>query len=160
MATDVRKIGIIGAGVAGLITAKSFLEEGFDCEVLERKGSLGGVWENGYHSLRLQLPRESYEFLDWPMPASFPKFPSCDQIVSYLKPGFGAGPQDQVNHYAGSLAANQPLVPRQPAGGFNAPVGCAVLVAHGLLVAAALHTDSKPGPCGGTICGWGRAVKP
>jgi len=84
MRSDVKKIGIIGAGVGGLIAAKTFLEEGFDCEVLERKGSLGGVWENGYHSLRLQLPKESYEFLDWPMPASYPTFPSCDQIVSYL----------------------------------------------------------------------------
>ncbi len=84
MRSDVEKIGIIGAGVGGLIAAKTFIEEGFDCEVLERKGSLGGVWETGYHSLRLQLPKESYEFLDWPMPASYPKYPSCDQIVSYL----------------------------------------------------------------------------
>lgn len=81
---DVKKIGIIGAGVGGLIAAKTFLEEGFDCEVLERKASLGGVWQNAYHSLRLQLPKESYEFLDWPMPASYPTYPSCDQIVSYL----------------------------------------------------------------------------
>ena len=84
MRTDIKKIGIIGAGVGGLITAKTFLEEGFDCEVYERKGSLGGVWDSGYHSLHLQLPRESYEFLDWPMPSSYPAFPSCDQIVSYL----------------------------------------------------------------------------
>ena len=84
MRSDIEKIGIIGAGVGGLIAAKIFIEEGFDCEVLERKGSLGGVWETGYHSLRLQLPKDSYEFLDWPMPASYPEFPSCDQIVSYL----------------------------------------------------------------------------
>ncbi len=84
MRSDVKKIGIIGAGVGGLIAAKTLLEEGFDCEVLERRGSLGGVWDNGYHSLRLQLPKESYEFLDWPMPASYPQYPSCDQIVSYL----------------------------------------------------------------------------
>jgi cation diffusion facilitator CzcD-associated flavoprotein CzcO/uncharacterized protein YjbI with pentapeptide repeats len=84
MRDDVKKIGIIGAGVGGLITAKTFLEEGFDCDVYERKGSLGGVWESGYHSLHLQLPKDSYEFLDWPMPSSFPTFPSCDQIVSYL----------------------------------------------------------------------------
>ena len=84
MRNEVRSIGIVGAGVSGLIAAKTFLEEGFDCEVFERNGSLGGVWEAGYHSLRLQLPKESYEFLDWPMPGSYPRYPSCDQIVSYL----------------------------------------------------------------------------
>lgn len=84
MRSDIKKIGIVGAGVGGLIAAKIFIEEGFDCELLERKGSLGGVWETGYHSLRLQLPKDSYEILDWPMPASYPKYPSCDQIVSYL----------------------------------------------------------------------------
>lgn len=84
MEMAIKKIGIIGAGVSGLIVAKTLLEEGFDCEVLERKSSLGGVWENGYHSLHLQLPKSSYEFLDWPMPASYPTFPSCDQMVSYL----------------------------------------------------------------------------
>ena len=84
MEHDIKKIGIIGAGVGGLIAAKTLIEEGFDCEVLERKGSLGGVWESGYHSLRLQLPKDSYEFLDWPMPESYPRYPTCDQIVSYL----------------------------------------------------------------------------
>lgn len=84
MSSHVKTIGIIGAGVSGLIAAKTFLEEGFDCEVFESKNSLGGVWENGYHSLHLQLPKESYEFLDWAMPQSYPEYPSCDQILSYL----------------------------------------------------------------------------
>ena len=53
MRSDVNNIGIIGAGVGGLIAAKTFLEEGLNCEVFEREGSLGGVWENGYHSLYL-----------------------------------------------------------------------------------------------------------
>jgi dimethylaniline monooxygenase (N-oxide forming) len=84
MTEHVKTIGIIGAGVSGLIAAKTFLEEGFDCEVFERNKSLGGVWENGYHLLHLQLPKESYEFLDWPMPSSYPRYPSCDQILAYL----------------------------------------------------------------------------
>lgn len=84
MYSGVKKVGIIGSGVSGLITAKIFLEEGFDCELFERKSSLGGVWDNGYHSLHLQLPKESYELLDWPMPQSYPNFPSCDQVLSYL----------------------------------------------------------------------------
>lgn len=84
MIEHIKTIGIIGAGVSGLITAKTFLEEGFDCEIFERNKSLGGVWENGYHLLHLQLAKESYEFLDWPMPSSYPDYPSCDQILAYL----------------------------------------------------------------------------
>ncbi len=59
MTEHVKTIGIIGAGVSGLIAAKTFLEEDFDCEVFERNKSFGGVWENGYHLLHLQLPKES-----------------------------------------------------------------------------------------------------
>jgi dimethylaniline monooxygenase (N-oxide forming) len=84
MNSNVKTIGIIGSGIGGLITAKTFLEEGFDCEIFERKSSLGGVWNDGYHSLHLQLSKESYELLDWPMPQSYPKYPSSDQILSYL----------------------------------------------------------------------------
>lgn len=38
------RVGIIGAGAAGLITAKTLLEDGFHVQVLTRDGSVGGVW--------------------------------------------------------------------------------------------------------------------
>lgn len=38
------RVGIIGGGAAGLITAKTLLEDGFYVQVLTRDSSAGGVW--------------------------------------------------------------------------------------------------------------------
>ncbi len=40
--TNVKKVGIIGAGVAGLSTAKLLIEQGLECVVFERSDTLGG----------------------------------------------------------------------------------------------------------------------
>lgn len=37
-------VAIIGAGVAGLTTAKSMLEQGLRVQLFERAGQLGGIW--------------------------------------------------------------------------------------------------------------------
>lgn len=38
------KIAIIGAGVAGLASARRCLENGFECVVFERTKGVGGTW--------------------------------------------------------------------------------------------------------------------
>ena len=42
-----RKIAIIGAGVAGLATARALVSEGIACTVFDRADKLGGVWAYG-----------------------------------------------------------------------------------------------------------------
>ena len=71
---DVRRIGIIGAGVAGLATAKTLLAEGYDCTVFERAPRVGGVWADGYVNFGVQVQKELYEFPDWPLPEEAPNF--------------------------------------------------------------------------------------
>lgn len=78
------KIGIIGAGVAGLAAARLLDQAGFDCQVFERGSRVGGVWTVGYHTYGLQTPRQLYEIPDWPMPAWYPVIPSGEQIQEYL----------------------------------------------------------------------------
>ena len=49
-------VGIIGSGIAGLITAHILLQDGFEnVEVLTRDSSVGGVWseERIYPGLRI-----------------------------------------------------------------------------------------------------------
>ena len=72
--TDIKHIAIIGAGVAGLATARSVLQAGRDCTIFERSSVLGGVWSDGYLNFGVQVQRELYEFSDWPLPPEAPDF--------------------------------------------------------------------------------------
>jgi dimethylaniline monooxygenase (N-oxide forming) len=82
---NVKTVGIIGSGVAGLTTAKSLQSAGFACEIFDKGQKLGGVWTDGYHTFGLQIPSTLYEFPDYPMPESYPQLPSGEQIRSYLE---------------------------------------------------------------------------
>jgi cation diffusion facilitator CzcD-associated flavoprotein CzcO len=58
-------IGIIGSGIAGLITAYILLQDGFkNVEVLTRDSSVGGVWseERVYPGLRINRSVSSPPF--------------------------------------------------------------------------------------------------
>ncbi len=83
----IEHICIIGAGVSGLVAAKTFLEEGYTVTVFEKKQGLGGVWEKSrtYPGLTTQNPRDLYAFSDYPMPASYPEWPTGEQVRNYLE---------------------------------------------------------------------------
>jgi dimethylaniline monooxygenase (N-oxide forming) len=83
--TKVKGVGIIGAGVAGLSTAKMLLAEGLTCTVFERGSDLGGVWAAGYSNFSVQVQRELYEFPDWPLPGSGPEFTPGEMMRDYLE---------------------------------------------------------------------------
>lgn len=82
-----RKIAIIGAGIAGLCTAKTLMALGYDVQVYEKEPDLGGVWSSSrrYPGLTTQNPRETYCFSDWPMPGNYPEWPTGAQMQSYLQ---------------------------------------------------------------------------
>ena len=86
-----KKIAIIGAGVAGLCTARQLIGEGFDCTLFERNKVLGGVWSDGYLNFGVQVQRELYEFPDWPLPEETPNFTPGPIIQKYL--------HDYAEHY-------------------------------------------------------------
>lgn len=80
------RIGIVGAGLSGLVTAKTFLEEGFAVAVFEKEDEVGGVWARSrrYPGLATQNPRDTYAFSDFPMPPRYPDWPSGEQVQAYL----------------------------------------------------------------------------
>lgn len=82
---NVRRIAIVGAGVAGLATARVLLQQGLDCTLFERGTKLGGVWTVGYANFGTQVQRELYEFPDWPMPAHTPDYAPGPLVQSYLE---------------------------------------------------------------------------
>jgi cation diffusion facilitator CzcD-associated flavoprotein CzcO len=81
-----KRIGIVGAGLSGLVTARTFLEEGWEVAVFETEDEVGGVWARSrrYPGLATQNPRDTYAFSDFPMPASYPDWPSGEQVQAYL----------------------------------------------------------------------------
>jgi dimethylaniline monooxygenase (N-oxide forming) len=81
-----KRVCIIGAGIAGLVTAKVLREGGFDIVVFEKQAEIGGVWaaSRTYPGLRANNSRESYAFSDFPYPDTADDFPTAEQIRAYL----------------------------------------------------------------------------
>ncbi len=85
-------VAVVGAGAAGLATAKSLLDEGLEVTVLELGDRPGGLWVQGngsglspaYDSLHLNTSKGRTEFADFPMPADWPDYPSAAMIAGYL----------------------------------------------------------------------------
>ena len=82
---EVKRVGIIGAGVAGLATAKTLLADGLGCTIFERGDRLGGVWADGYSNFGVQVQKELYEFPDWPLPSDAPNFTPGPIFQKYLE---------------------------------------------------------------------------
>jgi dimethylaniline monooxygenase (N-oxide forming) len=83
----IKTVGIIGAGFAGLSTAKVLASFGFDVTVFEKEPDVGGVWaaSRRYPGLTTQNPRTTYALSDYPMPAHYPEWPSGEQVQAYLQ---------------------------------------------------------------------------
>jgi len=88
-----RKVAaVIGGGVSGLVCSKRLLDEGFEVIGFERAGQLGGLWVfregpegKTYMSLRANVHKERLQMEDFPMPASWPRYPSHWQLAEYLQ---------------------------------------------------------------------------
>lgn len=105
--SSVRSVAIVGAGVAGLATARVLLQQGLDCTVFERSSELGGVWTVGYSNFGVQVQRELYEFPDWPLPPDSPDFAPGPLIQSYLEDyanHFGVAPRIRFNAEVTNIA--------------------------------------------------------
>jgi len=84
---DGKRVCVIGAGIAGLVTAKVLHDDGFDVAVFEKAPAIGGVWASSrtYPGLRANNSRDSYAFSDYPYPATADDFPTAEQIRAYLE---------------------------------------------------------------------------
>jgi cation diffusion facilitator CzcD-associated flavoprotein CzcO len=81
------RVGIVGAGVAGLATAKTLLQAGHEVVVFDSAPDVGGVWSRTrrYPGLTTQSAKSTYGLSDYPMPKSFPEWPSGAQVQSWLE---------------------------------------------------------------------------
>ena len=80
------RVGIVGAGVAGLTTAKVLCQAGHDVVVYDKAPDVGGVWSRTrrYPGLCTQSPKAQYSLSDFPMPRDYPEWPTVEQVQAYL----------------------------------------------------------------------------
>ncbi|GAA1989364.1 NAD(P)/FAD-dependent oxidoreductase [Isoptericola halotolerans] len=81
------KIAVVGAGFAGLASAKVLTEFGHQVAVFDKAPDVGGVWSatRRYTGLYTQNNKGSYSFSDLPMPKHYPEWPSGEQVQAYLE---------------------------------------------------------------------------
>lgn len=91
------KIAIIGAGVSGLASIKSCLDEGLEPVCFEKSEEIGGLWKfsddatsatkqgSVYESTVINTSKEMTCFSDFPAPKHFPPFMPRGHVEEYLR---------------------------------------------------------------------------
>jgi hypothetical protein len=84
--TEHKRVAVIGAGIAGLVTAKVLRDDAFDVVVFEQEPTIGGVWAatRTYPGLRTNNSRDTYGYSDHPYDRSADLFPTAEQVRRYL----------------------------------------------------------------------------
>jgi dimethylaniline monooxygenase (N-oxide forming) len=88
-----KRVAVIGAGGAGLCTAKWMLQSGFDVTEYEVGTCVGGIWvyqnDSGlspaYKTLHINSDKDSTQFKDYPFPHSASLFPHHTEMRAYLE---------------------------------------------------------------------------
>lgn len=81
------RVAIIGAGVSGIVTARTLRAMGVDVDVYEQRPDLGGVWSatRAYPGISTQDDRRSYAFSDHAFPESASEHPTGAEVRAYLE---------------------------------------------------------------------------
>ncbi|NJP51848.1 NAD(P)-binding domain-containing protein [Streptomyces sp. SBST2-5] len=110
------RVCVIGAGLSGLAVAHALKEAGTDFVCLEKSPGVGGIWRRpqagergpGYLSLHLNTAKQLTGYRDFPMPDSYPLYPSHRDMAAYLR-SFAewAGVLDRVELRTEVVSADQ-----------------------------------------------------
>ena len=82
---------VVGTGPSGLAAIKNLAQAGIAVEAFEREDDVGGNWYYGRPSssvcasTHLISSKRNTEYIDYPMPKSYPPFPSHQQALAYLR---------------------------------------------------------------------------
>lgn len=82
-----KTVGIVGAGFAGLSTARIFDLYGITPTVYEKEPEVGGVWASSrrYPGLTTQNPKDTYYLSELKMDKSYPEWPLGHQVQEYME---------------------------------------------------------------------------
>ncbi|KAI9992540.1 hypothetical protein PInf_017963 [Phytophthora infestans] len=89
------RVGVIGGGAAGIITAKCLRDVGHEVVVFEKYGNVGDVWKYDeaadaqssvlYKSLHTNLPTAIMQLKELSFQKGVPSFPSHVDVLTYLQ---------------------------------------------------------------------------
>jgi dimethylaniline monooxygenase (N-oxide forming) len=80
------RVAVVGAGVAGLQTLRALKARGLDVTAFEGASTVGGVWKGNYANFSVQVPRQLYEFQDYPMTSvAWGDFATGEQVQTYIE---------------------------------------------------------------------------
>jgi dimethylaniline monooxygenase (N-oxide forming) len=82
-----RRVAVIGAGVAGLQALRALKARGLNVTALEASPTVGGVWKENYANFGVQVPKQLYEFQDYPMTSGvkWGEYATGVQVQDYLE---------------------------------------------------------------------------
>ncbi|CAM4486133.1 MAG: Ferredoxin--NADP reductase [Legionella sp.] len=89
-----QRVCVIGAGPSGLAAIKNLQEQGVSqITVFEKNNQIGGNWvydedndhSSVYETTHIISSKRWSEFEDFPMPASYPDYPSHRQVLAYFQ---------------------------------------------------------------------------
>lgn len=107
---------VIGAGAAGMSALVQLREAGFEADCYEKSDKVGGHWQHDYEALHLITSRDMTHFEGFPMPTSYPHFPSRGQVVEYLEAYARAKGLYDVIQFNTGVDAVEPIVTDGPVG--------------------------------------------
>ena len=83
----VRRVAVIGGGVAGLQTARALRAAGLEPVVFEKAARVGGVWRSNYAGFGIQVPTSLYSFpgFPWGSRAAPGEYASGAKVQSYIE---------------------------------------------------------------------------
>jgi thioredoxin reductase len=79
------RLCVIGAGASGLGAMQVLQRHDVPFDCFEQSDRVGGHWHTDYESLHLITSRDLSGFIGYPMPVSYPVFPSRAQMLEYLE---------------------------------------------------------------------------
>ena len=79
-------VAIIGAGVSGLQTIRALRAKGFDVTAFDADNGVGGLWKDNYLDFGVQVPKQLFEFPDFPF-KEVPDgdFPTGIEVQEYIE---------------------------------------------------------------------------
>ncbi|MHB8631846.1 MAG: flavin-containing monooxygenase [Candidatus Limnocylindria bacterium] len=137
-----KHVAVIGAGAAGLASARWLAAAGLEPSVFERTGAIGGLWRPdtglAYPSLRTNTSKQKTAFSDLEFDPALPDYPQRDQVLEYLERyADRMGVRSRIR-FGRAVTAVRPRAPGRGTGGWtvDGETFDAVVVASGLFAQA------------------------